>query len=203
MNYLTLVLRLFDLFLALFLLLVFLPLFLLTSLAIVIESGSPIFFVQPRVGLHRVQFRMFKFRSMYHDPDRSVGGLDKERITESYEAYQTTVLDDPRITPVGKFIRRYHLDEIPQLINVIFGDMSVVGPRPDAGVQEIEYEESDWEKRHTMKPGITGLAQVSQIELDFDARLERDLAWINDASVSLYLEIIRLTVLKVLRGNSF
>ena len=152
------------------------PLLLAAALTIAVETGLPVLFRQTRVGLNGREFGMFKFRSMVKNA-ASIG------------PYFTTD-NDPRITRVGRFIRRTSIDELPQLINVLKGDMSLVGPRPDVPAQRSLYSDADWAQRCSMRPGITGLAQALYRSDSTEAqRLEADLRYIREASLWLDLEI--------------
>ena len=163
------------------------PLLLAAALTIAVETGLPVLFRQTRVGLNGREFGMFKFRSMVKNA-ASIG------------PYFTTN-NDPRITRVGRFIRRTSIDELPQLINVLRGDMSLVGPRPDVPAQRSLYSEADWAQRCSVRPGITGLAQAlyrsDSIEVQ---RLEADLRYTREASLWLDLKICWWT-LKRLGGQ--
>ena len=163
------------------------PLLLAAALTIAVETGLPVLFRQTRVGLNGREFGMFKFRSMVKNA-ASIG------------PYFTTD-NDPRITRVGRFIRRTSIDELPQLINVLRGDMSLVGPRPDVPAQRSLYSEADWAQRCSVRPGITGLAQAlyrsDSIEVQ---RLEADLRYTREASLWLDLKICGWT-LKRLGGQ--
>lgn len=173
--------RLFDITGALLALLLLSPVLLGTALAVVIESGFPVLFRQTRVGRHGRTFGMLKFRSMVKNA-ASIG------------PYFTSA-DDPRITRVGRFIRRTSLDELPQLINVLKGDMSLVGPRPDVPAQQNLYTEADWAQRCSVRPGITGLAQALYRSDSTEAqRLEADLRYTREASLWLDLKICWWTV---------
>jgi len=142
---------------------------------------------QTRLGLHGREFGMFKFRSMVKNA-ATIG------------PYFTTA-NDPRVTRVGRFIRRTSLDELPQLINVLRGDMSLVGPRPDVPAQRCLYSEADWAQRCSVRPGITGLAQVLyRSESAGTQRLEADLRYTREASLWLDLKICCWT-LKRLSGQ--
>ena len=141
--------RLIDICLATLALLVLSPVLLGASLAVWWDSGRPIFFRQTRVGLNGHVFGMLKFRSMKVD-------------AESTGPYFTQT-NDPRITQVGSFIRRTSIDELPQFINVLRGDMSLVGPRPDVPEQRSLYSAEEWQQRCSVRPGITGLAQAQKI----------------------------------------
>jgi lipopolysaccharide/colanic/teichoic acid biosynthesis glycosyltransferase len=173
--------RLMDIALSLLALLLLLPLLALTALAIVVDSGWPVLFRQTRVGRYGHTFGMWKFRSMV--PDAAARG-----------PYFTTA-HDPRITRVGRFIRRTSLDELPQLVNVLLGDMSLVGPRPDVPAQRNLYTEADWAQRCSVRPGLTGLAQaLYRSESVGDQRLQADLRYVREASLLLDLKIFWWTL---------
>ena len=170
-----------DIVLALLALLVLSPLLLGTALAIALDSGRPVLFRQTRLGLQGRAFGMLKFRSMV--PDAAAAG-----------PYFTTA-NDPRITRVGRFIRRTSLDELPQLLNVLAGDMSLVGPRPDVPAQRALYTDADWALRCSVRPGITGLAQARLRSAGSAAqRLALDLQYSREASVWLDLKIMLWTL---------
>ncbi len=162
------------------------PLLLGAALAIALETGFPVVFRQTRLGLNGREFGMYKFRSMVKN-------------AAQMGPYFTTD-KDPRITRVGRFIRRTSIDELPQLINVLKGDMSLVGPRPDVPVQRSLYTEADWAERCSVRPGITGLAQaVYRSEATYEQRLNADLRYAREASIWLDLQILVLTIRR-LRG---
>jgi lipopolysaccharide/colanic/teichoic acid biosynthesis glycosyltransferase len=173
--------RLVDMLLSLAALAVLSPLLLATAVAIALESGRPVLFRQARLGLGGREFPMYKFRSMVRNA-ASIGPWH-------------TASDDPRITRVGRFIRRTSIDELPQLFNVLGGDMSLVGPRPDVPAQRALYSDGDWALRCSVRPGITGLAQAM---LRSDAtpgqRLELDLRYAREHSLWLDLKIIGWTL---------
>jgi lipopolysaccharide/colanic/teichoic acid biosynthesis glycosyltransferase len=182
--------RVFDITLALIALAVLWPLLLVVALAIRLDSPGPALFRQPRVGIGGRPFHMFKFRSMVVDAER-VGGY-------------STAVGDPRITRVGHFIRRTSLDELPQLFNVLRGDMSWVGPRPDVPAQKGNYCDADWRARHRVRPGITGLAQATLRSAATPAqRLALDLEYVERASLLFDLKILLLTVRQVLGKGSY
>ena len=173
--------RLFDIVASLAALVLLSPVLLGTALAVAIESGFPVLFRQTRVGRRGRTFGMYKFRSMVKNA-ASIG------------PYFTST-NDPRITRVGRFIRRTSLDELPQLINVLTGDMSLVGPRPDVPAQQSLYSEADWAQRCSVRPGITGLAQALYRSDSTEAqRLEADLRYTREASLWLDLKICWWTV---------
>lgn len=137
--------------------------------------------------------------------DRFVGEVDREgeeNIAAQREKFITTSANDTRITQVGRFLRPAHLDELPQLLNVFLGEMSLVGVRPDVAVQEADYEPQEWIDRHVLRPGITGMAQVDPTVDSMKARTERDLTWVRNRSVGLYFRLLLETVGKVLKRNS-
>ena len=165
-----------DIVLAMAALLALAPLLLGAALAIALETGLPVLFRQTRVGLNGREFGMYKFRSMVKNAAQ-VG------------PYFTTD-NDPRITRVGRFVRRTSIDELPQLINVLKGEMSLVGPRPDVPAQRSLYTPVDWAQRCSVRPGITGLAQALYRSDSTEAqRLEADLRHTRDASLWLDLKI--------------
>ncbi|MEO8654337.1 MAG: sugar transferase [Ramlibacter sp.] len=176
--------RAFDLVLALFALMVLAPVLLLAALAVLLESGPPVLFDQVRVGLGGREFRMYKFRSM----------MKNAAALGSYH----TAAGDPRITRVGAFLRRTSIDELPQLLNVLAGDMSLVGPRPDVPAQRTLYSERDWAQRCSVRPGITGLAQaLLRSEATQEQRLSLDLRYAREHSVWLDLRILGRTVARL------
>lgn len=176
--------RLVDLTLSLLALLLLAPLLLLTAFAIAVESGRPVLFVQQRVGRGGQEFGMLKFRSMVKDAAAS--------------GPYFTATDDPRITRVGRFIRRASLDELPQLLNVLKGDMSLVGPRPDVPAQRADYSGSDWRERCSVRPGITGLAQARLRSQATPAqRLALDLQYVRQAGLGLDFRILGWTLARL------
>jgi exopolysaccharide production protein ExoY len=190
--------RLFDVTLTCALLVTFWPLLLVIAAAVRLSSPGPVFFVQKRIGLDGVPFSMVKFRSMYVDAERrraEVAGLsDREGIC-------LKVRNDPRITPIGRFLRRSSLDELPQLYNVLAGDMSLVGPRP-ALPEEVALYPPDAHFRHTVNPGITGLWQVSgRADIGFSDMIELDLEYARRASVLMDLMILLRTFRAVMNGK--
>lgn len=157
----------------------------IVALAVYLQDRGPIFFVQKRTGLNGSEFGMFKFRSMCIDAELKGG--------------YSTLDGDPRITTIGRLIRRTSLDELPQIINVIKGDMSIVGPRPDVPAQKTLYQVEEWTLRHQVRPGITGLAQATLRSVATpDQRKEMDLKYARGASLALDLKIIALTCKQIL-----
>jgi Undecaprenyl-phosphate glucose phosphotransferase len=181
--------RLFDLAFAAAALILLTPLLVITAILIRLDSQGPIFFLQRRYGFNQQPFRIIKFRTM--------GTLDDGAVIP-----QATP-DDPRLTRIGRFLRRWNIDEIPQLFNVLTGDMSLVGPRPHALSHDREYERriSLYARRHNVKPGITGWAQINGLRGATDTdekmrrRLEHDLFYIDNWSLWLDLKIMTRTLL--------
>lgn len=177
--------RPFDLIGASALLIVTAPIMLVVAVVIRLQDGGPAFYFQPRVGLGGRVFNMVKFRTMVLDADK-IGGF-------------STADRDPRITPAGRFLRRSSLDELPQLFNVLVGDMSIVGPRPDVPAQATLYSPNEYKKRHAVRPGITGLAQATlRSNASPDERKALDLQYVDGASLTLDLKVLLLTVRQIL-----
>lgn len=178
----------FDRATALFFLVALAPLFFLLALLIKTSSKGPIFFRQKRGGTNKLPFEVWKFRTMYIDTDGYGTSLQAQR-------------NDPRVTPIGKILRRFSLDELPQLINVVLGNMSLVGPRPHPIDQEALYKsiEDQYIARHRIKPGITGLAQVNGLrgetrtEESIKKRIDYDLYYIQRWSFWLDIKILLRT----------
>lgn len=202
--------RVLDITLSIFLLIIFLPVILLTALVIKINSKGPVFADTPhRVGQGGQLFRMYKFRSMIKNAhDALVTDPEFKKLYEDYRRGGYKLKQDPRITQVGKFIRKYSIDEIPQFINVLRGEMSVVGPRayyPD----ELRYQQKEYPNTQdavkvvlSVKPGITGIWQVSgRSEINFDKRIHLDANYAVRRSILYDLGIIFKTPLAMLSGK--
>jgi exopolysaccharide biosynthesis polyprenyl glycosylphosphotransferase len=188
-----------DICLAAVLIVLTFPVMLLVGLVILLETGRPILFRQPRQGLGGSNIAILKFRTMYSE-------------CEDLIASQQTTKDDPRVTPVGAFLRRHSLDELPQLFNVLRGSMSLVGPRPHApgttvGGQALNVAVSRYMARHRMKPGLTGWAQVSGYRGNLDTigkalgRIDCDLQYIQNWSLLLDLKILLRTAGVIVRDE--
>jgi len=179
--------RAFDLVVASLALVVLAPFFVLIALAIRLESPGPALFRQTRYGFNQEPFRIFKFRSM--------------RAHEDGATVRAATRNDPRVTRIGAFLRRTSVDELPQLLNVLAGDMSIVGPRPQAMAHDQLYVEhiARYARRHNVKPGITGWAQVNGLRgeirsgEDIQARIEHDLYYVDHWSLRLDLKIVLST----------
>ncbi len=182
---------------ALFGLIVFSPVFLFTALAIKIESPGPVVFAQERVGKNGKRFKIYKFRSMYKDAEARKAELQAKNKMSGGLMFK--IDDDPRITRVGKFIRKTSIDELPQLINVVKRDMSLVGTRPPT-VDEVEKYERHHHRRISIMPGITGMWQVSgRSEItDFEEVVKLDKKYIEQWSIGLDIKLIIKTVTSVL-----
>ena len=191
--------RLFDFLVTLSSMPVVLPILALIAIAIKIDSPGPIFFVQQRVGLRKHLFPMYKFRSMHENAEEML--KDIEHLNEA-EGPIFKMTNDPRVTRVGKFIRKTSLDELPQLINVLKGDMSLVGPRP-MSIRDVDlFEKGIQRKRFSVKPGITCIWQISgRSNLPFDKWLELDLEYIDNWSFWLDLKILFKTFPAVLKSK--
>ena len=160
---------------------------LLVSILIKCTSKGPVMFTQERIGLHNKQFKMYKFRSM-----------EVQQPKEERGAW--TVQDDPRVTPIGKIIRRTSIDELPQLFNVLKGDMSLVGPRPERAffVDKFKEEIPRYMVKHQVRPGMTGWAQINGYRgnTSIKKRIEYDLYYIENWTLAFDIKILFLTIFK-------
>lgn len=191
--------RLIDIVGSSILLVVLSPLFLVTSLAIMFTSAGPVFFSHERIGRDGTTFRMFKFRSMVSSAEHMLASLLKEQGNESVPLFK--IKDDPRITPIGRIIRRFSIDETPQLLNVLLGHMSLVGPRPQVAA-EVELYDHSAARRLLIKPGMTGLWQVSgRSRLSWEESIRLDLYYVDNWSLAGDLSILWRTVRAVLAGD--
>jgi exopolysaccharide biosynthesis polyprenyl glycosylphosphotransferase len=186
--------RIMDMVISFLILILSIPITILTAVAIKIDSNGPIFFRQERIGMTGKKFRIIKFRSMFKDAEKYTGPVWSQK-------------GDPRVTRIGRFLRRFRIDEIPQMINVLKGEMSLVGPRPERPVfveklsQEIPY----YPRRLKVRPGITGWAQVKHkydenIE-DVKIKLRYDLFYIENMSLRMDFKILTRTIFVVLFGK--
>ncbi len=191
--------RLFDVVTSATLLVLLSPLLAGIALAVWVEDGRPIFFGQTRVGQFGRSFRMYKFRSMCLDAEQRL----KDLLAKNHHREGVTfkIKDDPRITRVGKWLRKYSFDELPQLYNVLVGDMSLVGPRPPVPREVALYSLAD-RRRLATKPGITCLWQISgRSEIDFSGQVKLDVSYIEAQSFRTDLIILARTVPAVLSGK--
>ena len=174
------------------------PFLLLTALAILIESGYPFHFSQVRIGKDGRKFKMYKFRSMYKDAEER-----KRKLMEAQgeESFRFKMKRDPRITRIGKWIRKLSIDELPQLVNVLMGDMSLVGPRPPVPDEVDLYKSSEMKRLHVV-PGLTCIWQVSgRSDIDFKGQVKLDLEYIHRQSFKEDLKILVRTIPAVLIGR--
>ncbi|MGK7918539.1 MAG: sugar transferase [Trichodesmium sp.] len=173
------------------------PLLLLMATMIQLDSPGPIFYKQTRVGLRGRHFKVWKFRTMVVNAEQLLKELEAKNETKGGVLFK--MKEDPRITKVGKFLRRYSLDELPQLINVLKGDMSLVGPRP-LPLRDVEHFKPHHFARQNVLPGITGLWQVSGRSniLDFENAFRLDMTYINNWSLAMDFKILLKTVKVVL-----
>lgn len=191
--------RMLDFFIASVLILLFFPLFFIVVLSIKIISPGPVFFVQERVGLNKRRFQLYKFRTMVQDAEKKLAEL--EALNEA-SGPVFKIKKDPRITTIGKFLRKTSIDELPQLFNVLRGDMSLVGPRP-LPVRDYNGFNKDWHRRRfSVRPGLTCLWQVNgRSNINFDRWMELDLDYIDNWSLGLDFKILVRTIPAVLRGS--
>ena len=190
--------RLFSALIALLILLVISPIFIAIALSIKLTSEGPVFFVQQRTGLHGKRFGMFKFRSMVVNAEALKDSL-RHLNKHGSNSIDFKIDNDPRVTKIGHFLRRTSLDELPNLINVVLGQMRLVGPRPTSFKADT-YKSHHW-GRLSVYPGITGLWQISgRSDLDFDERVELDMNYINQQSLWLDLKILLSTPIQVIKG---
>ena len=189
--------RLFDIAASCAAMVILSPVFLITAIAILLEDGGPVFFVQPRAGKDMNPFSMYKFRSMCKDADKKFAQMQKDN-EQSGHAFK--IKDDPRITKVGKFIRKYSIDELPQLINILKGDMSIVGPRPILTFQMEACNEYE-KQRLLVKPGLTCYWQISgRANIAWDEWVELDLKYIEDMGILTDIKMIWKTIPVIFYG---
>ena len=192
--------RLFDIALALGLLLATLPLTIVVVVLIKLNDGGPVFFSQARIGYRKRPFRMYKFRSMV------IGAEALQQTLETRNEMSGPVFKikaDPRVTPIGRLIRKYSIDELPQLVNVLLGDMSIVGPRPMARRDYAGFSQDWLRRRFSVRPGLTCSWQIqaNRNDLPFQEWMQLDMAYIDSWSLTEDLKICLKTVLVVLSGD--
>ncbi|MBI5583060.1 MAG: sugar transferase [Deltaproteobacteria bacterium] len=188
-----------DFVVSLALLVLLSPLFLVVALLIKCTSPGPVFFVQDRVGLHKRVFRLYKFRTMVNDAEEKIAAL--EGLNE-VDGPAFKIKNDPRVTGFGKYLRKASLDELPQLINVLKGEMSLVGPRP-LPIRDYNGFDRDWHRRRfSVKPGMTCLWQVNgRSNVSFSEWMKMDMEYIDQWSFWLDLKILILTIPAALKGS--
>lgn len=190
--------RLLDVSVSLLLLVLLAPLFLIVAILNKLDFNGPVFFIQDRVGLNKRRFRMFKFRTMVNDAERKQSEL--ESMNEA-DGPVFKIKNDPRITRIGKYLRKTSIDELPQLLNVLMGDMSLVGPRP-LDLRDYNGLSEDWlRRRFSVRPGMTCLWQVNgRSSVSFQRWMELDLQYIDDWSLWLDVKVIFKTIPAVFKG---
>jgi exopolysaccharide biosynthesis polyprenyl glycosylphosphotransferase len=180
-------------------LIIFGPLMLVIASAIKLTSPGPAFFTQERYGLHKRRFRMYKFRTMVPDAEKRQAEL--ESINEA-QGPVFKIRNDPRITPLGRILRKTSLDELAQFFNVLRGEMSLVGPRPLPMRDVSRFDDASLMRRFSVKPGLTCLWQINgRSNTNFEQWIELDLRYIDNWSLSLDLEILAKTFPSVLSGR--
>lgn len=191
--------RVFDFVASLLGLIILSPLFLLIAIAIKVEDPKgAVFYSQTRLGRGEVPFKMYKFRSMVSNADELLEKLLKDN---EIDGAMLKMQDDPRVTKIGRFIRKYSIDELPQLLNVLQGSMSLVGPRPPLPREVEEYSDYD-KQRLAVKPGCTGLWQATvRNSVGFDEMVKLDLTYISKRSVAFDVYILFKTVVIMFKPN--
>lgn len=191
--------RIIDLFVSFLLLILLSPLFLIIALWIRIDSTGPIIFKQIRIGLHGKPYTIYKFRTMVTNADEIMKA--KLAKLENLEDFIFQEKDDPRITPSGRFLRKLSFDELPQLLNILIGNMSLVGPRPEVP-DIVKHYTPEQHQRLNLLPGVTGLAQVNgRSELTLSETMSYDLEYVHRWSIWLDLQILWKTVFVVFTGK--
>ena len=191
--------RFFDIVLSLLALIVLMPFFVILAIIIKITSPGPIFFVQTRVGYFGRHFRFYKFRSMYQDAEQRKQALLAQN--QSADGVIFKMKHDPRITPIGRIIRKTSIAELPQFFNVLFGDMSLVGPRPPLPAEVQQYTLED-RKRLNVKPGLTCLWQIrGRSDIPFKEQVKLDKEYIQSNSLWQDLKILIQTIPAIISGK--
>ena len=175
------------------------PFFLIISLFIKVSSKGPVFFVHERVGLNGKKFKLIKFRTMVNNAEEMIASFSPEQKKEWEENYK--LKDDPRITKIGKFLRRTSLDELPQLINILKGDMSIVGPRPVVD-EELNWYGDKKDKLLSVKPGLTGWWAVNgRSNVPYPERCDLELYYVDHISFALDAKIILKTLGAIIKKD--
>ncbi len=189
--------RLMDILVSIIAIILLIPVYILTAIGVKMSSSGPVFYSQERIGLRGKPFKMYKFRSMYIDAEERKKELEKQN---EMNGLMFKMENDPRVTKVGKFLRKTSLDEFPQFFNIFKGDMSMVGTRPPTE-EEFSHYNMYYRRRMSMTPGLTGMWQVngrSEVE-DFDDVVKYDLEYIDNWSLSLDCKILWKTISVVFR----
>lgn len=194
--------RAFDLFVALVAIIVLSPLLLIISAIVYLGDPGPVVYGQIRIGKNGKAFRMWKFRSMYMNADKMIDQLTDEQKKQYYTEFK--IDNDPRITPIGNFLRKTSLDELPQFFNVLCNDMSLVGPRPLIESEIQTYYEDTYDTLLAVKPGITGYWQAyarNNATYQSGERQKMEMYYVHNASLWLDIKILFKTVVSVLRKD--
>lgn len=189
--------RVIDVILASVALILLSPLFVIIAIAIKIDSKGPVFFAHKRIGKNGKIIKLYKFRSMVINAEELIKSFTPEQMREYKENYKLT--NDPRITKVGKFLRKTSLDELPQLINIINGDLSIIGPRPVIA-DELEKYGTNKDKFLSVTPGLTGYwAANGRSNTTYEQRMEMELYYIDNLSLKMDIKVFFKTILSVLK----
>lgn len=194
--------RLFDFTSSVLMLVILLPVFLLIAIIVKAEDGGNVFYKHQRVGINGKKIGIYKFRSMKLNADKLEDMLTSEQLEEYQREFK--IDNDPRITKIGDFLRRSSLDELPQLINIIKGELSVIGPRPVIEQELSMYESADREKFLSVKPGLTGYWQAyarNNATYESGERQKMELYYVDNASIWLDIKILFRTVYSVLKKD--
>ena len=192
-----LVKRIMDVILSLIGLVVLLPVFAIIALAIKIESKGPVFFKHTRIGRNGKIIKLYKFRSMVENAEDLIQKFTPEQMKEYKENYKLT--DDPRITKIGKILRKTSLDELPQLINIIKGELSIIGPRPVVQ-DELEKYGTNAERFLSVTPGLTGYwAANGRSSTTYEERMKMELFYVDNLSLKLDIQVFFKTIISVLK----
>ncbi len=195
-NYMS-VKRVFDLVISTIGLIILSPIFLILAIIVKLDSKGPVFFAHTRYGKNGKKFKMYKFRTMYENAQDMINDFTPEQMKEWKENFK--LQDDPRITKVGKFLRKTSLDELPQIVNIIKGDLSIIGPRPVIEEELEKYGESK-EKFLSVTPGLTGYWQANgRSSTTYEQRMEMELYYIDHISPKLDFKIFFKTIESVIK----
>lgn len=189
--------KIMDLILSLIGLILLIPVFLILAILVKLDSKGPVFYAHTRKGKNRSDIKIYKFRTMYSNSDEIFESFSDEQKEEYYKNFKLD--NDPRVTKIGDFLRRTSLDEIPQLINVLKGDLSLVGPRPIVEKEICKYGQYA-DKLFSVIPGITGYWQANgRSDTSYDERIEMDMYYIDNKSILLDIKIMFKTVISVIK----
>lgn len=189
--------RIIDIVLSLTALIILSPVFLIIAICIKVESKGPVFFVHNRMGKDGKKIGIYKFRTMVINAEELIKSFTPEQMKEFKENFKLE--NDPRITKVGKILRKTSLDELPQLMNILKGELSIIGPRPIIE-EELEKYEDNKDKFLSVKPGLTGYwAANGRSNISYDERMQMELYYVDNISAKLDLKIFFKTVLSVLK----